>query len=82
MTRGTTLKTTPSLAVRACVTVAVVVVLAAAWMQAERSSREAVQEAKAVFNRMYVKLPRVEIVGKREPAVAPVAVRAGTRQVG
>ncbi|MFL6694267.1 MAG: hypothetical protein ACJ8GO_15055 [Ramlibacter sp.] len=78
MTTAPTLKTTLSLAVRGCVAVAVVVVLCAGWMQAERSSHAAVQEAQAAFNRTYVTLPRVEVAAKRGPA--PVAVRAGTKR--
>ena len=82
MTATATLKTVPSLslAVRALVAVAIVVVLSAAWTQAERSSHQAVQQAQATLNRTYVTLPRVEIVVKRE-AGAPVAVRAVTKRL-
>ena len=82
MTAATTLKTAPSLslAVRALVAVAIVVVLSAAWTQAKRSSHHAVQQAQATLTRTYVTLPRVEIVAKRE-AAAPVAVRAVTRRL-
>jgi hypothetical protein len=80
MTSTTALKTTPSLAVRACVALAVIVVLYAAWVQAERSSRQAVQESQAAFNRTYVKLPRVEVAGRRDAASAPVAVRAAAKR--
>ena len=80
MNDNNTLKTTPSLAVRSCVAIAVAVVLCATWMQAGRSSHQAVQEAQAAFNRTYVTLPRVEVAAKREPTSAPVAVRAGTKR--
>lgn len=68
-----------SLAVRAWVAVSVIAVLAGVWTVAERSSREAVQEARATLNRTYVTLPRVEIAAKREPADVPVVVHAAKR---
>ena len=77
-----TRKPTPpvSLAVRTCVAVGVVAMLAVIWTVAGRSSHIAVQEAQAAMNRTYVTLPRVEVAGKREPAETPVAVRTGTKR--
>ena len=81
-TARNTRKPTPSLplALRACVAIAVIAVLAAVWTQAGRSSHLAVQEAQAAISRSYVTLPRVEIAGKREPGPAPVAQRAAAKR--
>ena len=82
MTTANSRKPTPpvSLAVRTCVAVAVVAMLAVVWTVAGRSSHLAVQEAQAAMNRTYVTLPRVEVAGKREPAGAPMVGRAGTKR--
>ena len=84
MTADNTLKTTTSLplAVRAGVALAIVVILSFVWTTAERSSHQAVQTAQATLSRTYVTLPRVEIVGKREAAATPVAVRATAKRQG
>jgi hypothetical protein len=81
-TANDTRKPTPSLslAVRTCVAVVVVTMLAVVWTEAGRSSHLAVQEAQAAMSRTYVTLPRVEVAAKRDPAAVPVVVRAGTRR--
>ena len=84
MTADNSLKTTTSLplAVRAGVALAIVVILSFVWTTAERSSHQALQTAQATLSRTYVTLPRVEIVGKRETAGTPVAVRATAKRQG
>jgi len=82
MTTDTSLKptTTLSLALRGCVAVAVVAVLALVWTEAGRSSHQAVQNAQVAMARTHVTLPRVEIVAKREPAATPVVLRATAKR--
>lgn len=79
MTTTKTPTTSISLAVRGCVAVGIVVLLSSAWTAAEKSSHQAVQEARATFTRTYVTLPRVEVVAKREATATPVARAAAKR---
>lgn len=78
MTTTPTPATSVSLAVRGCVAVGIVLLLASAWTAAGRSSHQAVQEARATFTRTYVTLPRVEVTARRE-AATPVARAAAKR---
>jgi hypothetical protein len=75
MTNATTTKSTfsllPSAVLRAGVAAAAVAFVAGAWVQAGHSSQHAVQEARSAMTRIYVTLPRVEVVGRRD--TSPVA---------
>ena len=73
----TTQSTTPaalvSTSARLAAALVVVVAVSAAWLAAGHESRDAVRSSTAAMNTIYVTLPTVEIVGKRE-AAGPTAV--------